>query len=143
MKVKNAYRRADNQLNMCLEEFVTSLIQGESKHEMCKKFDITEPTWYRWTKDEEVVAKLREYAEHSKHHALQLLEGKTADLLKRMDKLSLQSDDKRVAYNATVWLLEQIIGKATTRIQKDALEEREEKQDLANIIDLNSLRKAN
>jgi transposase len=127
-----------------LEEFVLCLVQGESSKDIQKRFGIADSTFYRWTRDEEVITKLQEYAKSSKEHSIRLLEGRTEELLNRMDKLSGQDNDKRVAYNATVWLLEQIIGKATTRIAKEDTEVEESRdKSLSDIIDISRFKQAN
>jgi hypothetical protein len=136
-------RRSDNRLNVIIDDFVIALFSGMSKTEIKDKFNISEDSWIRYNKDPEVLERLGEMAEENKSRAGRFIGARVAQYLNRMDNLAMQDIDKRVAYNATVWMLEQFVGKSVVKISSDSNSKSDSTISIKDVIDISTIKKAN
>jgi len=104
-------------------QFVEMFMSGMKMTDIAIALKVDRSTVYEWKDRDDIKAKLDRCRCELENTGKNFVKSRYLQYLENVDKLCNQTEDKRVALSANVFLLEKLDGKATNRI------------DLANVTD--------
>jgi len=98
------------------DKFVQMYMNGMTMIDIALEFGIDRSTTYLWLKRDDVKYKVEMYKREIETTGKNFIKNRYTEYLKNIDALANQTDDKRTALTANVFMIDKMDGKATTSI---------------------------
>lgn len=109
-----------------IERFTTMVILGCDRVDIQNEIGIKRSTYYTWLNDTEILAELDSRRREIKDEGLAFIKGRYKKYLENIDKLCNDITDKRTCLAANQFMVEKMDGKATSRLEVNDNNSKEE-----------------
>lgn len=106
------------------------IIQGEKITDISKVENVSRTAIYNWLKDEEFNTELNNQTQEIKTAVKNNIVGKSNTVIEKVVKLALTSKSEKVSLAACTYLLDHLLGKATTKVADVTDKENQDNIDL-------------
>lgn len=106
------------------------IIQGEKITDIAKLEGVSRQAIYNWLKNEEFNTELNTQLQEIKTSVKNNIVGKSDSVIEKVVKLALTSKSEKVSLAACTYLLDHLLGKATTKVADVTDKENEDNIDL-------------
>lgn len=109
---------------------ITLLLSGKNKSEVAGIVGISRQTLYTWLENQEVIDEMQKMRDELIQAGNEKLTSRLNTYLDELHNLAMTSTDKRTKATCLMYLTDRILGKASTNIEKPAVEDNEIDDDI-------------